>query len=392
VLTRFRYDAWGKQTLTYGNNTGINATRQGHTSHEMLDGGLTHMNGRLYDPVLSRFVSADPTVDNPFDLQSLNRYSYVNNNPMGFTDPTGYFKIFGMKWSSFRDKVVKPVVAVVAAWYLGPMIFNSVGGSVWGAVETITGSQGIGLAAGVIAGGATAGAVTGAIAGGLYGGWNGALQGAKYGAIGGAIGGTVSAMYGNSWGLERVAANSLAGGVSSVAQGGSFSDGFRSSLIVSSLTYANYLMRQDQIILSKLNPNNASGSSAGFFGDRFSLAGARETLDDFFQRVACKSWAGGCQGAILSSVDDPKNLLGIPYSSGGFLDTLGESFAGPHDWLRNMTGAYLPNGNSVYFAPGSAGDIWDQIKLWGTIPLAAPFAASALIGTTVGIDPALRYR
>ena len=120
VLTRFRYDAWGKQTLTYGNNTGINATRQGHTAHEMLDGGLTHMNGRLYDPVLSRFVSADPTVDNPFDLQSLNRYSYVNNNPMGFTDPTGYFKIFGMKWSSFRDKVVKPIAQIAICTVTGP--------------------------------------------------------------------------------------------------------------------------------------------------------------------------------------------------------------------------------------------------------------------------------
>lgn len=90
VLTRYRYDPWGKLTLVSGSNTGIDQTRQGHTGHEMLDGGLTHMNGRLYDPLISRFVSADPYVDNPFDLQSLNRYSYVLNNPLIYTDPSGY--------------------------------------------------------------------------------------------------------------------------------------------------------------------------------------------------------------------------------------------------------------------------------------------------------------
>lgn len=120
VITRFRYDPWGKQTLVAGSNTGIDQTRQGHTGHEMLDGGLTHMNGRLYDPVLARFVSADPHVDNPFDLQSLNRYSYVNNNPLGFTDPSGYFKLFGKKWSWWRDKVVKPIAQIAICAVTGP--------------------------------------------------------------------------------------------------------------------------------------------------------------------------------------------------------------------------------------------------------------------------------
>jgi len=87
VLTRYRYDPWGKQPLVSGSNTGISQTRQGHTGHEMLDGGLTHMNGRLYDPLISRFVSADPYVQDPYNLQSLNRYSYVWNNPLGYIDP-----------------------------------------------------------------------------------------------------------------------------------------------------------------------------------------------------------------------------------------------------------------------------------------------------------------
>jgi hypothetical protein len=49
------------------------------------------MNGRVYDPELGRFLSADSFIQDPSNLQSLNRYSYVQNNPLSFTDPTGHF-------------------------------------------------------------------------------------------------------------------------------------------------------------------------------------------------------------------------------------------------------------------------------------------------------------
>jgi hypothetical protein len=48
------------------------------------------MNGRVYDPVIGRFLSADLFVNHPFNSQSFNRYSYVLNNPLSLTDPTGY--------------------------------------------------------------------------------------------------------------------------------------------------------------------------------------------------------------------------------------------------------------------------------------------------------------
>ncbi len=44
---------------------------------------------RYYDPAIGRFISADTIVPNPADPQTLNRYSYVNNNPILYTDPTG---------------------------------------------------------------------------------------------------------------------------------------------------------------------------------------------------------------------------------------------------------------------------------------------------------------
>ena len=66
-------------------------TRDGYTGHEMLDNlGLIHMNGRVYDPGLGRFLSADPYVTLPYDGQGLNRYAYVLNNPLAFTDPSGF--------------------------------------------------------------------------------------------------------------------------------------------------------------------------------------------------------------------------------------------------------------------------------------------------------------
>jgi len=43
-----------------------------------------------YDPALMRFVQADTLVPDPANPQSLNRYAYVLNNPLKYTDPTGH--------------------------------------------------------------------------------------------------------------------------------------------------------------------------------------------------------------------------------------------------------------------------------------------------------------
>lgn len=67
-------------------------THRGFTNQEALDNvSLIDMNGRVSDPVLGRFVSADPFIQAPLQSQSLNRYSYVMNDPLSLTDPSGYF-------------------------------------------------------------------------------------------------------------------------------------------------------------------------------------------------------------------------------------------------------------------------------------------------------------
>ena len=97
----FSYDAWGEHrdptdwlgkptTTALGGHDGLSP--RGFTGHEMLDDlGLVHMNGRIYDPLLGRFLSADTVVDGPYSLQGYNRYSYVHNNPLTHKDETGHF-------------------------------------------------------------------------------------------------------------------------------------------------------------------------------------------------------------------------------------------------------------------------------------------------------------
>jgi RHS repeat-associated protein len=78
-----------------GSAVSMTMTR-GFTGHEHVDTfNLIHMNGRVFDPSIGRFLSADPIVQAPANTQSYNRYSYVFNNPLSFTDPSGYGACIG---------------------------------------------------------------------------------------------------------------------------------------------------------------------------------------------------------------------------------------------------------------------------------------------------------
>jgi len=66
------------------------------------------MNGRVYDPNLGRFLSVDPVFQFPTNTQSLNPYSYVLNNPLSLTDPTGYTSCDAPEGGGTTDCQQKP--------------------------------------------------------------------------------------------------------------------------------------------------------------------------------------------------------------------------------------------------------------------------------------------
>ena len=91
--TRFDSEPFGNRIQPSGAAfAGIAPNVQvGFTGHHMDDDlALVNMKGRIYDPSQRRFISPDPLVAKPMNAQSYNRYSYVYNNPLNLTDPSGF--------------------------------------------------------------------------------------------------------------------------------------------------------------------------------------------------------------------------------------------------------------------------------------------------------------
>jgi RHS repeat-associated protein len=94
VLEKRLFDAWGNVAKVQdgaGNTlNGLTILDRGYTGHEHLQSvGLIHMNGRLYDAKLHRFLQPDNYIQDPFNTQNYNRYGYVLNNPLKYIDPSG---------------------------------------------------------------------------------------------------------------------------------------------------------------------------------------------------------------------------------------------------------------------------------------------------------------
>ncbi len=64
---------------------------------EILQILIQTMNGRMYDPAIGRVLSPDKFVQSPGYTQSYNRYSYCMNNPLKYTDPSGWYALADMK-------------------------------------------------------------------------------------------------------------------------------------------------------------------------------------------------------------------------------------------------------------------------------------------------------
>ncbi|WP_447079027.1 RHS repeat domain-containing protein [Shewanella algae] len=244
VVQQFTYDPWGKQTAAYShsllNDYIAPAASKGYTGHEGIDNlNLIHMNGRIYDPTIGRFLQADPHIQAPTNTQSYNRYSYVLNNPMSYSDPSGFFF---KKIGEFFKKFWKPIVAVIvtvvtygaaSGWVAG-------WGATWGTAATTTSAASL-TTAGAVATGAIAGAAGGFAGGALAtGSLRGALKGAFSGAIAGAAGGYAN--FGSVGGFgdvfNRIGVVALGGCAAGAASGGNCSQGAKLAVIAQGLKIA----------------------------------------------------------------------------------------------------------------------------------------------------------
>ncbi len=198
-------------------------TLHGYTGHEQMDEvGLIHMNGRVYDAHLGRFLQADPIIQAPTNSQSLNRYSYIINNPLSGVDPSGF-----SWWQTHRSEwkgALAVVVTVLSFWYCGTVCGNSI----WATMA-------VGAATAIFSHIVMTGSTHGAFKAGLIG----AVSAGVFYGIGSAFSesacSTCYETVDNVKQLKTTAmiaktiAHAYAGGAMSALQGGKFGHGFLSA-------------------------------------------------------------------------------------------------------------------------------------------------------------------
>jgi RHS repeat-associated protein len=107
------YRAVGNVNGTYDFDTNFPDVFYTFTGQEDDDDlGLYNFKARLYDPLLGRFLSPDSLVPYPHDPQSLNRYSYVSNNPLKYVDPEGHF-FFGIIFGAIFGAIMGAVSSAI---------------------------------------------------------------------------------------------------------------------------------------------------------------------------------------------------------------------------------------------------------------------------------------
>jgi len=92
IVGEMRYYVSGETRLSTGN---MFTDRLFTGQRQLADLGIYQFGARFYSPKLGRFLSADTIVPEPFNPQSLNRYSYALNNPVRYTDPSGHMMAVG---------------------------------------------------------------------------------------------------------------------------------------------------------------------------------------------------------------------------------------------------------------------------------------------------------
>jgi RHS repeat-associated protein len=221
IENQFSFSAWGERRdagiVTSGLNIAAVATLRGttprgFTNHEHIDhAGIIHMNGRIYDASLGRFLQADPVVQAPENTQNYSRYTYVLNNPLSYTDPSGYFfKSIG----KFLKRSLTPITDIRSLAVL--------------AITVAAPALGAGVIGKVIAGAAAGFVGTGSIRGALAG----AFSALAFHAVGEHFAGLEAQSSGGlsfSQSVGKAITHGIVGGIANEIRGGKFGHGFVSA-------------------------------------------------------------------------------------------------------------------------------------------------------------------
>ncbi|VVH52016.1 hypothetical protein BPUTSESOX_619, partial [uncultured Gammaproteobacteria bacterium] len=279
-------------------------TNRGFTGHEHIDEmGFIHMNGRVYDPQIGRFLSADPYIQAPYNTQSYNRYSYVMNNPLKYTDPSGYW------WNPFK--------AVAKAWR-----------SVWRGVKKY-GRQIASIAVLFIPG-------LNIYAAGFLSGMVGSKGDLKQGLLGALTAGfNAKVLHPMKAGFRKLIAHGLTGGVRSRLSGGSFKSGFLGSAVSYGASWSGaykaagvsnqantWTQRVQNVVASYVVGGVAAELGGGKFANGGMSAAFSRMFNDFGNAESENSgektssgWSGwGLTGVIFSGVGGMLALLPHPFS------------------------------------------------------------------------------
>jgi RHS repeat-associated protein len=318
VVDRMSFDPFGsrRQSNWREATVGINLipvlTNRGFTGHEHIDEmDLIHMNGRVYDPTLGRFLSADPHIQSPYSTQSYNRYSYVSNNPLKYTDPSGYFlgKLFSgiakvlrsigraIK-SALQNPIIRMGLAIYGAYAIGSAITTSIYNSSFVAAAG-AGSVSASAAAALYSQAAIIGGAVGGFAGGLIasgGDFSAALIGGFTGASAGFIGTS-------GWGTPGKAfAHGMVGGVTSKIQGGKFGHGFMNSAFskfVSGKVHNSTLINKDPI-MGGVAMAMIGGTASALGGGKFANGARTAATQYLFNEAIPKAidWFASGKGKV----------------------------------------------------------------------------------------------
>ncbi len=299
LVSEYTYTPWGGRVLL----SGVNITDRGYTGHEHLspfgddsNGGfcLINMNGRIYDPVLARFLSPDPYVQAPDFTQSFNRYAYGWNNPFKYTDPSGEFVFTALIPGAgiFIDAALWGAV-IGGAGYTASVAFSYGGFNSWdwgqfgkavgiGAISGVA-TAGIGQVFGAVGSngimGEIARAYTHGYANGIISEFTGGdfMQGFASGALG-SLGGSAFMMYGGSLANSPIgtyAFSSLAGGVGAELTGGEFWQGAAIGLMNAGLNHLQQVTKRPAFkdLLANFPMNENGGELPG--SDVYELIGGK---------------------------------------------------------------------------------------------------------------------